>query len=178
MFGFLGNVKNSAGALALVVALAAGGTLLSGKLLRDIQASDVYRQSQVISSVFSQEDVGVTKILTDPKAGRTLLKFTGALADAYLHFELIPLGEEKTFSVVYGSLGPGVEVDSFAYRGRNLTITGNAQSKAQYHAFLEKIRGQRHFAQVRGSVHAVSKGEVSFSVECLSAPYSQKPEIT
>lgn len=163
------RAKNWVGALALIVGLAAGGALLSGKLLRDIQASDVYRQSKVIGSIFSQEDVGVTKILTDPKARRTMLKFTGALADAYLHFELIPLGEEKTFSVVYGSLGPAVEVDTFTYHGRNLTITGRAESEADYQAFLEKLRKHHHFAQVHGSGDATPEGAFVFAVECLSA---------
>jgi len=160
-------MKNYALACALCACIAVSGTLLSGQLLERVRESAAYRHSKILSGLFKGGDIGWGAAVLDPGARGTLLKFTGALADAYVHFELIPVGELETLGAVYASLTPAVQIDSFAYERRNLTITGRAQGDAAYREFLGNLRGRGHFAQVTGDSKACAQGVTCFEITCV-----------
>lgn len=166
-------MKNLSISLALCAAIALGGVFLSGQLLDSVRESAIYRKSKIVGSIFSGEDVGVSAVLTDARARTTLLKFTGALADAYVRFELIPVGELETFSAVYRNLTTDVEIDAFEYRRRNLILTGVARDESAYRSFLQGLRGSDQFAKVIGVVNTDSDGVICFEIECLPAHAAQ-----
>ena len=163
---FVGNI-----ALALMLALGIvySGIALSGWVSGEVRESNLYRQSVIISSVFSQEDdVGLSTVLTDQRARGLMFKFARALTSAYVSFELIPYGQLETFGVVYASLGPHVEIGDFAYRGHDLVITGSAPNEESYREFLESLKDSGYFLAVRGIFGAAQGGGVNFEIECLA----------
>ena len=156
-------------ALALALGVIWGGAALSGWASGAAQESAVYRQSVVISSLFSQGDEpSLGTALTDARTRGLLLEFARALTSAYVTFELIPYGQLETFGVVYASLDPRLEIESFAYRGHDLIITGFAPDEESYHKFLAGLRGSGYFGEVRGSF-SPHKGGIRFEIECLAA---------
>ena len=162
-------LQSLAFALMLTAAIALSGMFLSGQVLSGVRESALYRQSMIASSIFSEQDVGLGSLLTDAKARGTLLKFAGALADAYVSFELIPHNELDTFTAVFHSLVPAIEVESFAYRGKNLIIAGTSLDEAGYQEFLSQLRESGHFAEVRGDFQTSDDGVLRFEIECVSA---------
>ena len=158
--------KDCTAALLLSAAIALSGVFLSGHMLSAVQESALYRQSKIIGSVFSEQDVGIIDIALSPRARRLLLKFAGALADAYVNFELIPYDEIRTFTVVYESLGPAIEVEGFAYSRKDLIITGVAPDESSYHEFVERLRSRDHFEKVTGSFNIAADGGVRFEIKC------------
>ena len=154
-------------ALTLVAAITLSGAALAGWVSAGVRDNYLYRQSRIIGSVFSQEDVGLSVVLTDARARDTLWLFARALADAYVSFELIPYGEMETFTAVYSSLGPEVEITGFAYHGRNLVITGTAPDKESCLAFLKALQESGHFWEVSGSFDTCEDA-VSFKIECTA----------
>ena len=134
-----------------------------------MRESTAYRQSRIISSVFSEEsDVGLTAVLADRQARDLLIEFARALMSAYVSFELIPYGQFETFGVVYSSLGPAVEIDSFAYRGHDLIITGFAPDEESYLEFLSRLEGSGHFLAVNGSFSR-ENDSIRFEITCIAA---------
>jgi len=162
-------VRDCAVALLLTAVMSLSGIFLSGRALSSVQNSAIYRQSQIIGSVFSQQDVGFTDIVTNPTGRGLLLKFAEALANAYVNFELIPYNEVRTFTVVYQSLAPAVEIENFAYQRRDLIITGSAVHENGYLEFLHSLRSQGHFGQVTGSFHTTAESYVRFEIKCAAA---------
>ena len=159
-------------ALALIIALGIvySGVALSGWVSGAMRESTIYRQSMIISSVFSQGDnVGLTTVLTDARAREVMFKFARALTNAYVSFELIPYGQLQTFEVVYASLGPYVEIDDFTYRGHDLIITGFAPDEESYRAFLAGLSGAGYFSSVQGSFSKKEDGRIRFEIECAAA---------
>ena len=162
-------MRSAALALLLTLGVVLGGVALSGWISGEVRESTAYRHSQIISSVFSEdESVGLTTVLTDRQARGLLIEFTRALMSAYLSFELIPYGQFETFGVVYASLGPAVEIDSFAYRGHDLIITGFAPDEESYQEFLSGLKESGHFLDVCGSFRLESD-RVHFEIVCVSA---------
>ena len=159
------RIKSAALALTLALAIALGGISLAEWAVDGVIGSAPYRQSKIISSLFSQQDVGLSTALTDPQARRTLLKFAGGLAEAYVRFELIPHSQLEIFSAVYGSLSPEVQITSFDHHGRNLIISGTAQSQEDYDRFLLNLRSTDHFSRVYGRLGEGTP--LSFEIECV-----------
>ena len=160
---------NYAAALLLTAAISLGGIFMSGQLLGSVHDSAFYRQSQIIGSIFSQEDASLGQIITDAGARNTLFKFAGALANAYVSFEFIPHNEMQTFTAVYESLGSVTEIYSFEYQGKNLVITGSSPDAAGYLEFLDRLRLHRHFTHVTGSYRTTWEGRAAFEIVCVSA---------
>ena len=162
-------VSSAAIALLLTLGVVWGGVALSGWVNGAVRESTAYRQSQIISSVFSEEsDVGLGAVLADRQARDLLIEFARALMSAYVSFELIPYGQFETFGVVYSSLGQAVEIDSFAYRGHDLIITGFAPDEESYLEFLSGLEGSGHFLAVSGSFR-LENDKVHFEIVCISA---------
>ena len=105
----------------LTALLLAALMLLSTSWLADrVRQSTFYRQSRIVSSIVSLDSVGVMDIVSDRRNIDLLSKFAGAVASAYINFELIPIHEASTFAAVYESINSDVSIDSFSYRRRNL----------------------------------------------------------
>lgn len=156
-------------ALVLAVGIIWSGSALSGWVSGTMRESAAYRQSVIVSSVFSQEDEpSLGTVLTDARARGLLFKFARALTSAYISFELIPYGQLEVFGAIYASLGSHVEIDDFAYRGHDLIITGFALDEEGYYELLAGIRDTGFFGEVRGSFSAV-EGGIRFEIECLAA---------
>lgn len=155
---------NYAAALLLTAAISLSGIFMSGQLLDSVRDSAFYRQSQIIGSIFSQEDTSLIQVATDTRARNNLFKFAGALANAYVSFEFIPYNEMQTFTAVHESLGPAIEIDSFEYHGKNLVITGSAPDETEYSEFLDRLRSHNHFAQVTGNFHTTPEGRAAFEI--------------
>jgi len=161
-------VKDCALALLLAAAISLSGTFLSGQALESVRESALYRRSQIIGSIFSRQDAGITEIALSPRARGLLLKFAGALADAYVNFEMIPHSELTTFTVVYESLGPLVEIESFTYRRKDLIITGRAPDENGYQEFMERLRSRDYFGQVTGGFYTNVDSGVRFEIQCAA----------
>ena len=153
-------------ALLLTAALALGGILTANM----ITGSALYRQSKVIGSIFSDnnESFGVSDILWDAGSRAMLLKFAGALADAYVSFELIPVNEAATFAAVYESTVPAVEIDGFSYRRKDLIITGAASDESAYFEFVRRLRAKNHFDSVSGHYYITTGNLIRFELQCLA----------
>jgi len=163
-------------ALALSLGIVWGGVVLSGWVRGSVRESTVYRQSMIISSMFSGEDeLGMGTVLTDARARGLLLRFARAVTRAYVSFELIPYGQLETFSVVLNNLGPTVEVEDFEYRGHDLIITGTALDQANYREFLSGLMASDYFGDVRGNFREAAGG-VHFEIVCV-APERQGSQV-
>ena len=163
------RVRDTAVAILLSAGIIWGGVALSGWVSGEVRESNAYRHSQIVASVFPEEaDVGLTTVLADQQARSLLFMFTRAMMDAYVSFELIPYGQFKTFGVVYSSLSPAVEINSFAYHGHDLVIVGFAQSQERYLEFLANLEGHGYFRAVHGSSRT-EDGKVQFEVICIAA---------
>lgn len=157
-------------ALLLAAALLLGGILLA----RQLTESPIYRQSQIISSIFSgvdslgEENPGWSTLLTDDNGRDVLLKFAGALANAYVSFELIPINEAETFAAIYQSLDDSIGIDEFSYHRKNLSITGSAADEAAYEGFISRLEETAHFEQVSGHSYTATDDSVKFEIECIA----------
>lgn len=156
-------------ALLLAAALLFGGILLARRLTE----SPFYRQSQIISSIFSgveatEESPGWSAMLTDARKRNVLMKFAGALANAYVSFELIPINEAETFTAIYESLGDSVEIEEFSYHRKNLTIRGFAADEAGYDGFVADLKASGRFEQVSGHGYTATDDSVRFEIECIA----------
>ncbi|MGI6403792.1 MAG: hypothetical protein ACOX0K_06200 [Oscillospiraceae bacterium] len=154
-------------ALLLAAALLLGGMLLSAQVLE----SNFYRKSQIIRLLTQdpQQSPGMVGMLTDSRNRAVLMKFAGAVANGYVNFELIPVNEAETFSAVYQSLGPVVEVEEFIYHRRNLVIVGTAPDEAYYRELLRRLRSKEHFEAVTGHYYLTTDDIIRFEIECVPA---------
>ncbi len=160
-------VSETLTALLLAAALLLGGMLLSQQVLE----SDFYRTSKIIRllTVDSDQSPGMLGMLTDSRNRDVLLKFTEAVANAYVNFELIPVNEAETFSAVYESLGSLVKIEEFRYHRRNLVIVGTAPDEAYYQEFLRRLRSKERFEAVTGHSYLTTDNVIRFEIECVPA---------
>lgn len=159
---------DSAMALFLCVSIMLGGVMVS----RQFRESRIYRQSMIIGSIYNETGSdslpGWSGLLTDPRSRNALIKFAGAVASAYVTFELIPVNEAETFAVIYESMPTDMEIGGFAYHRRDLTITGTAAGLPVYLEFLDKLREREYFLNVTGSYIETTGNAVRFEIGCFA----------
>jgi len=149
----------------LTALLLAAAVLLGSMLLaRQVENSELYRQSRIVRLVVSQDTVGLADILRDRGNVQMLLKFAGAVTSAYINFELIPLHEADTFAALFQSLDPQITVSAFSYQGRSLTVDGAADTERGYERFVENLRQQGYFASVSGDYYIATDDTVQFRI--------------
>ncbi|MDR2908829.1 MAG: hypothetical protein LBU86_02960 [Oscillospiraceae bacterium] len=160
-------------ALLLAAALLLSGILATQRLFE----SPLYRRSQIIRSIFAGAEEkpgsgakapGWAALLTDGRHREVLLKFAGALANAYVSFELIPVEEPDTFAAIYKSLGESVDIEDFSYHRKNLTITGSSPDEAGYEAFLSRLEETGRFGGVTGHSYTSTDDSTRFEIECIA----------
>lgn len=139
--------------------------LAAGRLLE----SPLYRQSRIVSMLVQQESFDLSGMLEDTRGIELVVKFAGALATAYINFELIPVGEAATFVSIFESLNDNVEIDGFEYRRKDLYITGTAATKSDYESFLQSLRARGDFASIEGGGYDSTDGNIKFEIICISA---------
>jgi hypothetical protein len=151
---------------ALAIGLAI--LLLTGFLAGELRQSGLYSGSRFLSVILSQDTMELRELVSDRENVETLLQFVGAVTAAYIDFELIPLGEADTFSVVFQSRPPGVRIDSFAYHGEDLSIFGTAPGGAEYDAFVRGLTDSAAFESVAGSCGEGGEDGVPFEIVAVS----------
>jgi len=112
-----------------------------------VEKSRLSQQSRILRAVIDAESVGLWEMIFDRQNLIMLTNFVVAVADAYIHFELIPLNEAETFAVIFDSLNDGTAVDGFEYSGRNLTIHGVSESERDFRDFLENLERKDYFGE-------------------------------
>lgn len=158
-------------AVIVIAAVIYSTALLSAK----VTSSSIYRQSRIVSMLVQQESLDITGMLEDTRSIELVIKFAGALATAYINFEMIPVGEESAFVAVFESLNDNVDIEGFEYRRRDLSITGTATVKADYESFLETLRERKRFAYVEGSCYDSTEGGVRFEILGVSGAAEAYP---
>lgn len=130
--------------------------------------SQVYRQSRVVSMLVQQDSIDIKDMLSDTRGVGMIVKFAGALASAYINFELIPLNEAPTFMAVFDSLPKNVSVSGFEYHRKDLIVTGSAKTQADYENLVTALRERDYFLSVSGSAYDATDGTVRFKIVCAS----------
>lgn len=153
------NVLTSLAAVFIIFC----GTLYAAQQVVD---SAVYRQSKLISMIVQQDSVGIASLVQDTRNIDLVVKFSGAIASAYINFELIPLNEASTFVAVFESVPDSVTVESFEYRRHNLVIYGYADSVADYNEFIGALRQRDYFDTISGHWYDSTHGGLRFEIEC------------
>jgi hypothetical protein len=146
------------------VAAAAGILLAAGLLAGALKKSELYSQSRFLSTLLSEDAVELRDFATDRENLSTLVKFVGAVTEAYIDFELIPVGEADAFAAVFESRPRAVRIVRFEYRGKDLSIFGTAPDEAQYGEFVARLTDTGSFASVSGSFTDSADGAVSFEI--------------
>ena len=139
-------------------------------LAENVKSSSVYRQSRIVRLLLSQDSVSMRGLFSQRRNIAALLKFTGALTNATINFEMIPVGEASTFMAVLESLRDGIHIESFAYNRRNLTIYGGAKTPESYRAFLGALRETDYFHHVSERSCNVGQAAIRFELECMARP--------
>jgi hypothetical protein len=157
--------KNKLGGLGGAVATAL--LVLLGTLFLAQQATqtEFYMQSQILRSIFArQESADTSGMLTQKNQREAMFQFAGAVTTAYIDFELIPVNEVDTFLAVVQEMNEGIEVESFAYHRKNLTIIGTAQTAEDYQNFLTRLQNVDYFEGVSGQDALSADGVVGFEI--------------
>ena len=142
---------------------------IAASLLADLAAnSRISHQSRLISAIFDQESVGILEIATDRSNFNMLMSFAGAVATAYIDFELIPAGEASTFIAIFESLDQSIEIDGFEYISRDIKIFGLANTAQDYGAFLSRLAERDYFAEIQPISIIEYNGGIRFEVLCVS----------
>lgn len=150
---------------AIIAIIAIAAVIFSTALLAErVINSSIYRQSRIVSMLVQQESFDVSGMLEDTRNVELVIKFAGALATAYINFEMIPVGETATFVAIFESLNDNVGIESLEYHRKDLSITGIAATKADYESFLEAFRERSHFDSVEGSSYDSTDGGVRFEI--------------
>lgn len=152
-------------AVAAITAVIYSTMLLAGAVIN----SSIYRQSRVVSMLVQQESIDIPGMLEDTRGIELVIKFAGALTTAYINFEMIPVGEESTFVAVFESMNDKVDIESFEYRRKDLSITGTAATKADFESFLETLSERKHFVSVEGGCYDSTDGGVKFEILGVAA---------
>jgi Tfp pilus assembly protein PilN len=147
--------------------LAAALILLSTLLLAQrVEASTFFRQSRFVSAVLSQDSTSLTGILSDPQKLDASAKFLGAVTTAYLNFEMIPVNEARTFTVIFESLDSDIAIESFAYQGKTLIIAGEAPDEKTLEAFRQDLEDQAYFTAVGLHQYTTVEDRIRFEMAC------------
>lgn len=157
-------LTDAAIALVLIAAIIYSTTFLALKVVN----SSIYRQSRIVSMLVQQESFDVSGMLENTENIDLVLKFTGALASAYINFEMIPVGEVSTFVAVFESMNDDIEIESFEYHRKDLIINGSSRTKKSCDEFVSSLRGQNYFASVEASSYESTDGSVKFEIRGVS----------
>ena len=132
--------------------------------------SRLYRQSKAVSMLVRQEPLEFPDLLENNARGISLVvRFSGALAAAYINFEFIPLNEASTFMVILENLPDGVNISGFEYAGRDLRITGEAGEESDLNGFVDALEESGTFSSVNFNHYEAVNGNTRFEVLCVSA---------
>lgn len=149
----------------LVAALILYSTMF---LARQAVDSQIYRQSRIVSMLVQQDTLNIPDMLSDTRGAGMIVKFAGALASAYINFELIPVNEAPAFMAVFESLPDDVSISGFEYRRKDLVIYGSAKTAAGYESLVDTLRERDYFMSVGGSNYDSTDGAVRFEIICVS----------
>lgn len=133
-----------------------------------VSNSKFFRQSKFVTTLLSSDSTSLTTIVTNPKTLDAFTKFLGAVTTAYINFEMIPVNEANTFIAVFESLNEAIEIESFTYHGKSLTITGTATGRTEYFRFYRALEATEHFASVNGHQYITVDDNVRFEIECAA----------
>jgi len=147
-----------AASIILTSATAAAGLLKNTRL---------FRQGRFAAALFSEETMSLAGVLSEPKKLDATLKFFGAVTAAYINFEMIPVGEARTFIAVFESLESDIEIDKFTYRGKTLEITGRAPDAATAETFRDNLENYGNLIPVNFHTYTTVDDAVRFNMECF-----------
>ncbi|MCL2056890.1 MAG: PilN domain-containing protein [Oscillospiraceae bacterium] len=151
----------------LAGALAAALVLLSSAAVADIvKGTRLFRQGRFAAAVFSQQSMSLAGVAAEPEKLDAALKFLGAVTAAYINFEMIPVGEARTFAAVFQSLESGIAVEQFSYKGKTLEITGISPDNATSERFRRNLERQGYLLSVSYHAYVTVDDDVRFSIEC------------
>ena len=146
-----------AAALVLLFAMSCADMVKNSRLLQ---------QGRFAAAVFSQQPTGLAGVLSEPKKFDATLKFLGAVTTAYINFEMIPVGEARTFVAVFESLESDIEIDRFSYKGKTLEIIGIAPDAQTAEAFRLNLERQDVMLSVSYHAYTTVDDRVRFRVGC------------
>jgi Tfp pilus assembly protein PilN len=147
--------------------LAAALILLSTLFLaQQVVESTFFRRSRFVSAVLSQDSTSLTGILSDPQKLDASAKFLGAVTTAYINFEMIPVNEARTFTVIFESLPGDIAVDSFTYQGKTLLIAGEAPDEKILEDFRQDLTEQAYFTAVSLHQYTTVEDRIRFEMAC------------
>lgn len=134
-------------ALAMSFLLCTGLLWLANKAAYKIKNSDTIAQSIFLGRLISKDADSLNGMLKDPQKLAVAEKFIEALTSAYVDFEFIPYRENETFIVVLKSVNKDIQIDRFAYSGKNLIIEGSSK-QLPLEEFRNKLELSGHFDAV------------------------------
>lgn len=151
----------AAGAVTAAVILLS--TILAA---RQVLGSTLFLQSRFVTTILSQDSISLAGVLTEPNKLDAGVKFLGAVTTAYINFEMIPVNEAKTFTVIFECLGDDITIESFHYQGKTLAISGEAPDTDSYEAFREALKEKDYFQSIRAHEYITVEDRVRFDLEC------------
>ena len=155
------------------VAVASAVFLGASEVAMLVNNSTLLRQSRIFRNLLEQEDsVDIMQIVKSKNIRKAAEKFTAALTNAYVSFEMIPYDQGKTFTAIMSSLNDGIEVELFEYHGRDLLIVGKSDNMENYESFSLGLSSSGIFENVVKMHTELPDGEIEFSITC----FSQTPE--
>ncbi|MDL2234205.1 hypothetical protein LJC63_11600 [Ruminococcaceae bacterium OttesenSCG-928-L11] len=145
---------------ALLILLGTGG------LAKRAAESTLLMQSRFARTVLAQDSMNPIRMVTEPQKLNVLLKFIGAVTTAYINFEMIPVNEAQTFVVLFESAGDDIAIESFAYHGKKLLVTGTAPTAEACERFRDALEDKRYFSSVALHQYTTTDDEIRFEMEC------------
>lgn len=136
----------------------------SGILANKVESSSLLTHSRVLKGLLEEDTVDIWSIVSQTGKREGAVKFISALADAYVAFELIPHKEGQTLMHIMNSMNDDIEIESFSYSGRDLTIKGKSATLGGYEDFVEKLDSSSYFIMVEESYLEEKDSEVFFVV--------------
>jgi Tfp pilus assembly protein PilN len=146
-----------AAAMVLLATLFVAGEIIETRLVR---------QGRYAAVLLAEDSLTLTGVVSDPKKLDATLKFLGAVTAAYINFELIPVNEARTFTVIFEALDDAITVDRFVYRGKTLIITGHAPDAKTGEAFRRRLEAQDYLVTVDYHAYTTVSDNVRFQVTC------------
>jgi Tfp pilus assembly protein PilN len=135
-------------------------------LAQQVLGSAFFRQSRFVSAVLSQDSTSLTSILSDPQKLDASAKFLGAVTTAYINFEMIPVNEARTFTVIFESLDSAITIESFAYQGKTLIIAGEAPDEKTLEDFRQDLEDKAYFTAVTLHQYTTVEDRIRFEMTC------------
>jgi hypothetical protein len=147
--------------------LSAALILLSTLLLaQQVAGSAFFRRSRFVTTVLSQDSMSLTGILSDPQKLSASVKFLGAVTAAYINFEMIPVNEARTFTVIFESLDSAVIIENFVYQGKTLIIAGETPDTQTLEDFRQDLTDQAYFTAVSLHQYTTVEDRIRFEMAC------------